>query len=215
MRLIQRCCEYVDGQLSEEGLRELLAWGDYVNAACNFLATSTMSIAKAMARLPRFTNLDFVELLSEGNNALFRAILTFDCTRGYRFSTYACRVILKSFSHVVRRHIRQRSLFTTDLEPLHHQQAVHMVELRRYEDYCASIRELCRILENNRACLTDLERTVLRERFALGGDPSTATPKSLDEVSEIVGYTRERVRQIQKKAIAKLRSDMERNYLVA
>ncbi|MCL2329761.1 MAG: hypothetical protein FWC56_00490, partial [Phycisphaerae bacterium] len=51
-RLAQQCCEYVNGQLNEEGLRELLAWGDCVNATCNFLAASTMPIARVMARQP-------------------------------------------------------------------------------------------------------------------------------------------------------------------
>jgi len=50
------------------------------------------------------------------------------------------------------------------------------------------------------------ERTILFMRYGLDGRP----PKTLEEVSKIIGRTRERVRQIQKRALAKLRSQMRR-----
>lgn len=49
--------------------------------------------------------------------------------------------------------------------------------------------------------LTDRERYVLSQRFGL----SSGTPKTLDKVSDELGVTKERVRQIQDKALAKLR----------
>jgi RNA polymerase primary sigma factor len=50
------------------------------------------------------------------------------------------------------------------------------------------------------------ERTILFMRYGLDGRP----PKTLEEVSKIIGRTRERVRQIQKRALSKLRSQMRR-----
>jgi RNA polymerase primary sigma factor len=49
--------------------------------------------------------------------------------------------------------------------------------------------------------LTPRERRVLELRYGLDGNP----PKTLDEVGEIFGISRERVRQIQKDALEKLR----------
>ena len=49
--------------------------------------------------------------------------------------------------------------------------------------------------------LTPRERRVLELRYGLDGNP----PKTLDEVGEIFGISRERVRQIQKEALEKLR----------
>ena len=49
--------------------------------------------------------------------------------------------------------------------------------------------------------LPDREATILRLRFGLDG----ARPATLKEVSEQLGYTRERIRQIEKAALAKLR----------
>ncbi|MFT5128632.1 MAG: RNA polymerase primary sigma factor [Rhodothermales bacterium] len=50
------------------------------------------------------------------------------------------------------------------------------------------------------------ERSILFLRYGLDGRP----PKTLGEVSKVIGRTRERVRQIQKRALAKLRSQMRR-----
>lgn len=63
-------------------------------------------------------------------------------------------------------------------------------------------------LEINRALetLTDRESRIVKEFFGIG------TPeKSLEEIGQSEGLTRERVRQIKEKAIAKLRKDTNRN----
>jgi RNA polymerase primary sigma factor len=56
------------------------------------------------------------------------------------------------------------------------------------------------------------ERKILLMRFGLDGSP----PKTLEEVSQSIGRTRERVRQIQKRALSKLRGQLrEEDYLPA
>lgn len=77
--------------------------------------------------------------------------------------------------------------------------------------------ELKRILLNNIAGLSEVERTVIRERFALGprlsADP--LPPKTLEQVGGIIGVTKERVRQIQNNALKKIRRTLEEEYLAA
>lgn len=53
--------------------------------------------------------------------------------------------------------------------------------------------------------LDDRERTILRLRFGLKGE----RPRTLEEVSQTIGRTRERVRQIQNQALEKLRLMLE------
>ncbi|HPY90173.1 MAG TPA: sigma factor-like helix-turn-helix DNA-binding protein, partial [Lentisphaeria bacterium] len=58
--------------------------------------------------------------------------------------------------------------------------------------------------------LEERERTILTLRFGLNGD----RPKTLEEVSQAIGRTRERVRQIQNQALDKLRSMLEEDGLI-
>ena len=54
----------------------------------------------------------------------------------------------------------------------------------------------------NLDCLTEKERIVIQLRCGLNDNQ----PKTLLEVSKILGITRERVRQLESKAISKLRN---------
>lgn len=149
--------------------------------------------------------------------ALLRSADKFDCGRGFRFSTYACRAILKSFSRVVIRTSRYRCRFPTEFDPTlersdHQDRNRDGVEL----DCIAELKE---ILQGNRAELTEIERRVLTARFALDnptddrGQPPR--PLTLEQVGFLIGVTKERVRQIQNKALAKLRTALEESILAA
>ncbi|HOA72275.1 MAG TPA: sigma-70 family RNA polymerase sigma factor [Phycisphaerae bacterium] len=212
MRLARLACQYVQEGLAPEALREMLAWHRRATDIRELLARLSLTLVPAMAKQSRFQNLDFNELISEGNCALLRAIMTFDCARGYRFSTYACRAILKSFARVILRTTRYRNRFPVEFDP--DQERCNVLEGRRDDQHAACVQELRIMLAQNRARLTDIEQKVIRERFALNAE-EPATPKTLDEIGEMIGVTKERVRQIQNKALRKLRHDMEKNYLAA
>ena len=59
--------------------------------------------------------------------------------------------------------------------------------------------------------LDDREKTIVIARFGLDGKP----PRTLDEVSCKLGRTRERIRQIQNQALAKLKNMLEEKTVVA
>ncbi len=58
--------------------------------------------------------------------------------------------------------------------------------------------QICRVLET----LSDREQIVVKLRFGL----DDGTPRSLEEIGRILGVTRERVRQVEEKALKKLRA---------
>ena len=64
------------------------------------------------------------------------------------------------------------------------------------------------IMNNNRAELSKVERTVILHRFGIGDDRKQA-PLTLEQVGQLIGVTKERVRQIQNKALSKLRTVIE------
>jgi RNA polymerase primary sigma factor len=76
--------------------------------------------------------------------------------------------------------------------------------------------DLRRIIARNTANLNEIEQRVLRARFALGTPSSEQQdPMTLEEVGQIIGVTKERVRQIQNKALEKLRKCFEDSVLAA
>ncbi len=206
---------YAGKPLTYAVTRRLLAWGHRVLAARSIIVRINMPLVLAMAKRTKLHNIDFNEMISEGNMALLRSVEKFDCARGFKFSTYSCRAILKSFSRVAMRASRYRGRFPTEFDPAM-ERSDHIDKLRiQVEQDCVD--ELKDILVSNVACLSDVERTVINERFALervmiGLEEG---PKTLEQVGRIIGVTKERVRQIQNNALKKIRLALEESYLAA
>jgi RNA polymerase primary sigma factor len=199
--------------MSFDTLRELLAWAHRATMARAQIVQANIPLVLAMAKRTRLNGLDFNELISEGNFALLRSVDKFDCSRGFKFSTYACRAILKSFSRVALRTSRYRGRFPTEFDPL--LEKSDFIDRKRDGVEADCVDEIREILAENRAELNDMERTVIRERFALDAGPDAGRPKTLEQVGQLIGVTKERVRQIQNKALRKIRSILEDNFLAA
>jgi RNA polymerase sigma factor (sigma-70 family) len=157
------------------------------------------------------SEVDFADLVSEGNMALLRSVDKFDCTRGFKFSTYACRAILKAFSRQGMKLSKYRQRFPTDFDPAL-EKSNHLENVRRtHEEECAL--EVKHLVLNNEADLTQVEQTVIHHRFGLGNDKKPGESLTLEQVGQIIGVTKERVRQIQNKALEKLRLHLEEHVL--
>ncbi len=172
------------------------------------LVEANMPLVLAMVRYTNVTNVEFSELVSEGNMALLRSVDKFDVSRGYKFSTYACRSILKSFSRVAVKTQRYRQLFPVEFDPC--LQRSDYAERRHQSQREDSIDALRAILAQNRAELTNIEQTVVRKRFPMC---SGRRKRPLSEIAKGVGLSKERVRQIQKTAVKKIRSALEEQAL--
>ncbi|MFB3892865.1 MAG: sigma-70 family RNA polymerase sigma factor [Phycisphaerae bacterium] len=189
--------------------RLMVVWHDRVLVARGAIVRANMALVLAMAKRTRIPNVEFSELISEGNMALLRSVEKFDVARGFKFSTYACRAILKSFNRLATKTGRYRQHFPTEFDPELEQsdQDIRIHEMQR-EDAVDSLRE---ILARNRAHLTDVEKTIVMERYAIG---SEGKGRTLAEVGQLVGLTNERVRQIQNAALMKIKSVLDEEYLV-
>jgi len=206
--------QFAGAQLSPQGTRTLLAWGHRVLQVRGMIVRLNLPLVLAMAKRTRLTGVDFNEMISEGNMALLRSVEKFDCGRGFKFSTYSCRAILKSFSRVAMRASRYRGKFPAEFDPA--MERSDFVDRKRVDVETDCVDELKEILVRNSAGLSDVERTVIHERFAItAAQVSTAAPKTLEQVGQIIGVTKERVRQIQNNALRKIRSALEEGYLAA
>jgi len=190
--------------------RRMIMWYKRAMRARADIVQANMALVVAMAKRMRISNVEFTELISEGNMALLRAVEKFDVSRGFKFSTYACRAMLKGFNRLASKTIRYRKYFPTEYDPALERSDYDVMknEMQRND----SIELVQEILSRNKASLSDLERTIVMERFAIGFDGKWRT---LAEVGRKVGLTNERVRQIQKAALQKIRNVLEEQYLVA
>jgi RNA polymerase sigma factor (sigma-70 family) len=186
--------------------REMLYWYDHSKYLRDQIVQFNLALVLAMAKHVSSANLDYMELISEGNMALLRAVDKFDAAKGFKFSTYACRAILKGFSRLGVKQTKYKGLFPVAFE----------VEMERPDpengqvdhETAEYVDEVKDILKSNAADLTELEKTVLRYRFSLDNAP-TDEKMTLSAVGKMVGYTKERVRQIQNRALSKLRQTLE------
>src|SRR5699024_9550807 len=143
-----------------------------------------------------------------GNMALLRSIDKFDASRGFKFSTYACRAILKACSRAGIKLSRYRQMFPADFDPKLERSNYTEQKRARHEYDCAD--EVRLILDDNRADIPDMEQEIIEHRFASRNNKKKDSDHLLlKQVGEEVGLTKERVLQIQKKAMVKIRDTLE------
>jgi RNA polymerase primary sigma factor len=151
-----------------------------------------LSIAKKHARL----RADFADLVSDGNLSLLRAAERFDFARGFRFSTYATWAIINGFVRQTRREAVRHARFVTCrpefIQSVADQRGGESPEVTRWETSNEVIRSL---LDH----LNDREQTIIDGRFGLSDKPQT-----LLELASELGISKERVRQIETRALRKL-----------
>ena len=194
------------GDPTEDQAREILKWYRLASDYREQIAETNLALVLAMAKRTRMSEVDFADLVSEGNMALLRSVDKFDCGRGFKFSTYACRAILKAFSRQGMKLSKYRQRFPTDFDPAM-EKSDHLETVRATHEK-ESAEEVKHIVLSNEAELTDVEQTVIHHRFGLDSKES-AVPLTLEQVGQIIGVTKERVRQIQNKALEKIRLALE------
>ncbi len=200
-----------DRTATEEQAEELLKWHRISSRLREQIANTNLALVLAMAKRTRMSEVDFADLVSEGNMALLRAVDKFDCGRGFKFSTYACRAILKAFSRQGMKLSKHRQRFPTDFDPK--LERSNYIESKRTEMEKDAAGEVRRIVAENRADLTGIERTIIDLRFGLESRNEDERPMTLEQIGQIIGVTKERVRQIQNKALEKIRLELEESYL--
>ena len=205
-----------DGEepVDPEDAKAILFWHHRAEAHRERIANLNLGLVLAMAKRSRVTEVDFSEMVSEGNMALLRSIDKFDASRGFKFSTYACRAIVKALHRLGERTSRQRLLFPASFDPALEKSDYTQRKRESHREDCVD--ELRQIVRNNQAELSGIEQQIVEHRFALGherGEDPSAEPLTLEQVGKLVGVTKERVRQIQNQAIRKIRQQLEQRVL--
>jgi len=243
----------------EVELAAKIAAGD--EAARSKLIRSNLRLVVKIAHDFKGLGLPLLDLISEGNIGLMRAVEKFDPSKGAKLSSYAAWWIKQSMRRALANQARTiripvqsaskiskiqaaRTKLTEQLgreptdkeiakevnltertvtglrlgktttislhDPIQHGEDGEFRDIIPDEktiapDEIVQDEETLKHMLSLTGRLDERERTILNLRFGLNGE----RPRTLEEVSQTIGRTRERVRQIQNQALEKLRLMLE------
>ncbi|MDT8301987.1 MAG: sigma-70 family RNA polymerase sigma factor [Sedimentisphaerales bacterium] len=149
------------------------------------------------------TGTDFSELVSKGNFALINAVEEFDYSMGVRFSRRASLTIAKEYAKLsgkITGSIKARAGAIKKLE-----QGAQTLMTKDFAAIERAHQSLTQVIEDN---LTEREQHVILNRFGLIGSPIKKETKTLKQIGEELGLSKERVRQVELTALQKLRQSL-------
>ncbi|MEZ6152784.1 MAG: sigma-70 family RNA polymerase sigma factor [Pirellulaceae bacterium] len=165
----------------------------------NRIVQANLRLVVSIAKRHMKSSDDFFSLVSDGNMSLFRAVEKFDYSRGNKFSTYASWAIMKNFARSIPDEFKHKDRFRTTGEELF---MAH--EDSRGDHFAAEIAQKTREKQINRILhrLDQREQQIIIRRFGLDHKQE---PLTLKEVGAEMGVTKERIRQLEARALSKLR----------
>ena len=169
----------------------------------NFLTRSNLRLVVSIGKRHIKPGGNFFELVSDGNVSLMRAVEKFDYTKGNKFSTYATWAIMKNFARSIPQEHRQLDRFRTGKEEVF--QFSKEDRANPYVDELTNSRQR-KTIGDILMELDDRERDILRYRYGL---EQGSEPQTLEQVGNKFGVTKERIRQLEGRALRKLKKHAE------
>ncbi|MFO0919399.1 MAG: sigma-70 family RNA polymerase sigma factor [Planctomycetaceae bacterium] len=173
----------------------------------NFLIRSNLRLVVSIAKRHMKPNTSFFEMVSDGNMSLIRAIEKFDFSKGFKFSTYASWAVMKNFARSIPAEHTQLDRFRTGNEEVFQNSSDRRLD--HYHDEINNHRQhaaIMSILDQ----LEPREKDIIVHRYGLS---EGAVPLTLEQVGHRFGVTKERIRQLEARALKKMRKIAQDNSL--
>ena len=170
----------------------------------NQILQAHLRVVVHVARKHQHFQHDLFELISDGNLWMMRAVDTFDFSRGVKFSTYLTYVLMKNFARRIGDNSTRvdERLVTTQNDLLD--------ELGESQEQ--SIPDAVDMLLMQGRLIDALVKLPRRERDLLAahyGLEAGQGPMSLSQIAQRMGITKARVRQLEVRALGRLRLMLE------
>ncbi|MBI9019362.1 MAG: sigma-70 family RNA polymerase sigma factor [Phycisphaerae bacterium] len=176
---------------------------NYINQARKTrekIVETNLRLVMSVVRKHSHNNYELQEYISEGNMVLLNSVERFDFSKGNKFSTYATWALVKRFATLKAKLSRNYIPAGEEIGDvaLNHRIATSQINARE-----AARKSLQKAMAQN---LQQREQIIVQEHFGLiESSDSIHKPRSLAQIAEIVGLSKERVRQIEIFALKKLR----------
>lgn len=184
------------------------SWAARWQIVRSYIVNRNLGLVHAMVNQVRKEDADHDDLISEAMLGLIRAVDRYNPWRGFRFSTYACNVILRALMRRCRAQQRRQQRFpVVDVTAVDYPQ-----DADEAFDDGLYLERLERTVRDNSCALTEVESQVLAARFPTG---PAAAPLTFREIGDLVNLSKERVRQIQAAALNKLHAALTRDPILS
>jgi RNA polymerase sigma factor (sigma-70 family) len=183
-----------------QDIEQIEEWQRKASAVKDRLIRCNMRLVESIAKRHVDQGDNYFELVSDGNMSLIRAVDKFDYSRGNKFSTYATWAIMKNYARSIPAEKHHKERYQTGKEELFDLAA----DARSNEQEQLSTQEQTRSKVNRLLEQLDpRERLIVRMRAGLDTYSENMT---LEEIGKQLGITKERVRQLNVRAMKHLES---------
>ena len=171
------------------------------------LTEANMRLVATIAGKHAASGVNMQDLIGEGHISLMRAVEKFDYNRGFRFATYASWVIAKDYARKIPAELaKQKKISDTDIETLH-KELKSRFEFKPSDSASLTTieqagRDIRQVLRDN---LDKREQFIIVNHFGLSGSLVKKEKKTLQQIGNELGLSKERIRQIELTALQKLR----------
>ena len=193
----------------EQHYLKLSAQGDL--EARNILIERNLRLVAHIMKKYYAQTSDQEDLISIGTIGLIKGITTFDPSKGARLATYAARCVENEILMYFRsqRKSAQDVSLSDYIETGTDGAALSLMDVVSEDtdllEQVAARESMQQLRTAMASCLTDQERQVISLRYGLNGDP----PCRQREVAQLTGISRSYVSRIEKRALEKLRRELE------